>query len=53
MTTYDLVNTGPGLRQAQTYGGINPINDHCTLYVQDKPCSSCSVWKSGKDLTMF
>jgi len=31
ITTYDVVNPGPGLGQALKYGGVKPINGIPTL----------------------
>jgi hypothetical protein len=30
-TTYEVGNTNPGLGQAQTYGGVKPVNEIPTL----------------------
>ena len=30
-TTYDIGNAGPGLGQAQKYGGVKPVNGIPTL----------------------
>ena len=40
-TTYDVGNPVPGLRQAQQYGGIKPLNGIPTLYKNVTVSDNC------------